>query len=175
MDIADVLKKAKPPESSVDLCLEADLAAEHDALNRQLLEAQQEEARTSRKMGDVPRSRQLSEQIQELEERMRSSEVTFRMRGISAFRYQELLDDHPGREGKNERYNPLTYPPALIAACCVDPHMSEVEAKQLVEVLGTGQTDKLFSAAMTVTQGPGAVPFSLAASATLRASEQTKS
>jgi hypothetical protein len=37
---------------------------------------------------------------------MRSSVVTFRMRGLSNYRYQEWLEAHPGREGKNERFNP---------------------------------------------------------------------
>ena len=175
MDIAEVLKKAKPPEATVELCLEADLAAEHDELNRQLVEAQQEESRSVRKMGDVPKSRELAERITGLEERMRASQVVFRMRGISAYRYQELRDAHPGREGKNEAWNPVSFPTALIAACCVDPAMNEDEAHQLIEALGTGQTDKLFTAALQVTQGPGAVPFSLAASATLRANEQKQS
>ena len=168
MDIAEILKKAKPPEATVDLCLDADLAAEHDELQRRLLE---EHGTGPVTMADTGKTEELSRQILDLEERMRASIVTFRMRAISHFARQEWMEAHPPREGKDEAWNPLTGPPALIAACCIDPQMTEEDAVQLCTQLGVGQTDRLFRTAWEVTNGQGAVPFSAAASATIRASE----
>jgi hypothetical protein len=169
VDIAEILKKAKPPERVVELCLDADLAAEHDDLNRQLSESHRTGAATMAAAGEAAT---LARRIRDLEDRMQASVVTFRMRGLSAFRYQEWLEANPGRDGKQERFNPVTAVVPLIAACCVDPAMTVDEAQQLVDVLGTGQTDRLFGAALEATEGAGAVPFSVAASATLRATEQ---
>lgn len=171
-DIAEVLKKAKPPERTVELYLDADLAAQHDDLSRQLAEAQQAEAGATRKMGDVPLSRQLAERIQGLQEEMKASAVTFRMRGLSAYKRDEWESAHPPREGKDERFNLITGLAPLIAACCVDPQMTVEQAQELIENLGEGQTDQLFRAAWEATFGGGLVPFSVAASVTLRASEQ---
>lgn len=169
MDIAEILKKAKAPERVVELCLNADLAAEHDELNRRLQELQRS---TALSMADTGKTAELAQQIRDLEERMQASVVTFRMRGMSAYKRLEWLEAHPPREGKQEAFNVVTGMSALIAACCVDPQMTEDDAQHLIEVLGTGQTDKLFAAAWEATNGDGAVPFSLAASVTLRSSEK---
>lgn len=169
MDIAEVLKRAKAPERTVVLFLDADLAAEHDDLNRQLLAAQQAGGGTMRAS---TKTGELAKRIRDLEERMQSSAVTFRMRGLSAFRRDEWFAANPPREGKEESFNPVTGLPSLIAACCVDPEMTPEQAQQLCEQIGTGQADRLFSAAFEATNGAGEVPFSVAASATLRASEQ---
>lgn len=169
MDIAEVLKRAKAPERVVDLCLDADLAAEHDELNRRLLEAQRKPATS---LAGTGAAAEIARQIRDLEERMQSSVVQFRMRGLSAFRRDEWFAANPARDGKEEGFNPVTGLPSLIAACCVDPEMTVEQAQQLCEQLGTGQADRLFSAAFEATNGGGDVPFSVAASVTLRGSEQ---
>lgn len=166
MDIVEILAKARAPERTVALCLDADLAAEHDALNRQLLDAQHAGAVT---MGDTGKAVGLAQRIRDIEEQMSDSQATFRMRGLSAFKRDEWLTAHPGREGKGEAFNVVTGPPALIAAACIDPIMTVEQAVALCEQLGLGQTDVLFNAAWEATSGGGAVPFSVAASATLRA------
>jgi hypothetical protein len=166
VDIAEILARAKPPEKVVELCLDADLAAEHDRLTAELENAQRTVAVTmadSGKLGDLAR------QIQDVEQKMTDSKVSFRMRGLSAFKRDEWFTANPAREGKSEGFNPVTGLPSLIAACCVDPAMTVAQAQQLCERLGTGQADKLFSAALDVTNSDGAVPFSVVASATLRA------
>lgn len=169
VDITEVLAKAKAPERTVDLCLQADLAAEHDELNRQLVEAQRAGVTT---MADTGRTAELAQRIRDLEEQMRASTVTFRVRGLSPYEREQWLADHPGRDGKSELFNPLTGLAPLLAACAVDPAMTADQAQELCQKLGSGQTDKLFAAAWEATHGGGQVPFSVAASATLRAHEQ---
>lgn len=172
MDIAEILKKAKAPERTVDLCLDADLAAEHDELSRQLAEAQRASVTIGAKMADTGHAAEVARKIRDLEERMAGAVVTFRVRALSAYKFQEWLAAHPAREGKEERFNPATGLAPLLAACSVDPAMSEDEARQLVEVLGSGQTDRLFAACWEATNGDSSVPFSVAASVSLRGSEQ---
>jgi hypothetical protein len=171
VDIAEVLKRAKAPERVVEICLDADLAAEHDELSRRLTEAQ----RSQTALSDGGKAAKVAKEIRDLEGRMQASVVPFRMRGLSAYRRQEWLDAHPAREGKQELFDPYTGPVALIAACCVDPQMTPEQAKELCDKLGTGQTDQLFSAAWEATNGGSAVPFSVAASVTLRASDRSSS
>lgn len=168
VDIGEVLKRAKAPERVVDICLDADLAAEHDALSQRLAAAQRSQATTMAGSGEAA---EIAHRIRDIEERMQASVVQFRMRGLSAYRRQEWLDAHPAREGKQELFDPYTAPVALIAACCVDPEMTPEQAKELCEKLGTGQTDQLFNAAWEATSGGSSVPFSVAASVTLRGSE----
>lgn len=97
--------------------------------------------------------------------------VTFVFRSIGRVAYRDLLLAHPAT-GEQRRdfetaqkragvaphlirklpFNSDTYPPALIAACCVSPAMSEAEATELWESedWGEGELSALFEAAQLV-------------------------
>jgi len=160
-DIADILKRAKPPERFEDICLDGDLKAEHRQLEQELHEANRGpvEDRDARR-------RTLAEQIHELEGRMQAATVRFRLRGMSAFQRDEWLDANPAREGKSEAWNPAGEP-ALVAACCVDPQMTVEDARELRASIG-GDWDRLTKAAWEASTEGSSVPFSFIASAILR-------
>ncbi len=96
-------------------------------------------------------------------------EATFTFGSLTRVEYRDLLDKHkPTGEQRREfreaqklagipshrrlelSYNVDTYPPALIAACAVDPAMTEVEATELWNVLGNGEAAALFDTAQQV-------------------------
>jgi hypothetical protein len=159
-DIAEVLKRAKPPERFVDVCLDAGLAAQHADLQGQL------EDPATAVAGDE-RRRELAEQIHELEGRMRADTVRFHLRGMSAYQRDEWLEAHPPREGKQEGWNPVTGEAALVAACCVDPKMTTEQAAELRQTLG-GDWDRLTRAAWEASTEGSSVPFSFLASVVRR-------
>lgn len=160
MDIAEVLKRAKTPERIVDICLDADLGAEHRGLEQQLREA-------NRQGADVAELRKIGGKIRDVEGRMKAAAVPFRICGMSAYQRDEWLEAHPPREGKQETFNPITGEAALVATCCADPRMTVEQAQELRGVLG-GDWDRLAKAAWDASTEGSSVPFSFAASAALR-------
>lgn len=160
MDIAEVLKRAKTPERVVDICLDADLGAEHRSLERDLREA-------NRQGADAKTLRGIGEKIRDVEGRMKAAAVPFHVRGMSAFQRDEWLEAHPPREGKQEAFNPVTGEAALVATCCADPAMTVEQAHELRKVLG-GDWDRLAKAAWDASTEGSSVPFSFAASAALK-------
>ncbi|WNI16907.1 hypothetical protein [Actinacidiphila sp. ITFR-21] len=164
-DIADILAAARPRETVTRICTAGDVAAEVDALTAEL-------ARVSEdwEPGDltaVHPGREVAAKLADARERMRAAEVEFRFRYIGDRAYQDLLAAHPPADHK-EAFDPASFPPALIAASCIDPVMTEDQARELFEVVNEGQIKKLFDAAWDAhNDAPEAVPFSLAASALL--------
>jgi hypothetical protein len=69
----------------------------------------------------------LAEHIRDLERTAAESEVTFVFEGLPRSRWDKLLLDHPlppelrKQLGADIDFNPETFPPALMAASCVEP------------------------------------------------------
>jgi hypothetical protein len=119
-------------------------------------------------LSDVHPGRAISQQIKGLREQMRAAEVPFTMRYIGDEAYSNLLAAHPSTDPQ-EAFDSRTFPPALIAASCIDPVMSAKQVKDLFKVINQGQIKDLFDAAWDVHNSSSVVPFSLAASALLAA------
>ena len=168
--IADILATAKPRETTVRLCLRGDLAAEFEALDAELTD----KTVTGTWAADEPRveAEALAARIDALRAEMEVDTVVFRFRSLPRLQWEALIDAHPGRAGREEPFNLSTFPLALIAACAVDPAMTDAEASDLLDVLNEGQRDALFGACYTVNQEAVAVPFSVSASAVSRWREQ---
>lgn len=81
--------------------------------------------------------------------------MSLRLRAMSGPDYDALERQHGpeasdiDRLGRPLLFNPRTFPPALVAACCVEPVLSEDEAKKLwlSPSWSKGDLDALFSAA----------------------------
>lgn len=165
-DIKDLLAKAKPRERAVKVLLDGETAGEIERLEAELLEVSEDWQPAD--LADEHPGRQISAQIAELREKARASEAMFRFRYIGDEEYSSLLAAHPSTN-KEELFDSNSFPRALIARSCVDPVMSEEQAKELFKVINQGQIQTLFDAAWDVHNSSGLVPFSLAASALLAA------
>lgn len=172
MDIAEIKKRVKRPEREVRVCLDADLAAEHDRLDRELQTAQRDGALS---LADTGKAAELARQVRDLQERMEESTVPFRVRALSGFERDELLEKYPPREGKDEWFDATVGQFYLLAKACVDPAMTEDDARELHQEMGAAEFGKLTVAAWQLSNQPFDVPFSLAASVTLRSSEPKQS
>jgi hypothetical protein len=166
LDIDDVIARAHLPERTVVICLRGDLQAQWEDLDRQLT-SEQENADDESLAGN-PRIRELADQMEAVGKEIGACSVVFRFRGLGAKAYSDLLVKNKATEDDAQAVDGLnfaTYPTALIAACAVDPVMTEQKAGELSEKLSAKQWDDLFAAALAVNTSAISVPFSLSASA----------
>jgi hypothetical protein len=97
-------------------------------------------------------------------------EVSLSFRGIPAQQYDKLISRFPPlKEHKKQgyQYNPDKFGPALIAATCVDPEITEEDAKEIWESdnWNRGERMMLMMAAIEVCTVGLNVPFKKSASA----------
>lgn len=173
MSLDDLLNSAALPEKTVEVCLRGDLTAEVEDLERQMRDVRTN-AQTMAERGTVSA---LAQRIEELRREMQSSAVVFRLRGLNRAGWTALLRAHPPRKDDKVDaamgYNVETFFSALIRACLLEPEVTDEQWERLEALLSSKQYDDLADAALTVSRRKVDVPFSFAASATLRTSDET--
>ena len=167
-DARTLIAGARRRESTLPLCLAGDLAAEHEELEAELEAVMRPGAWTAGSLADTNPTIALSERIVAVEAQMAEHTTTLRFRALKRSDWEALIAAHPGREGKEERWNWSTFAPAIVSACLVDPVMTVAEVDELFDVVNEGQRDALFGAAFQVNQEATTVPFSERASVVTR-------
>lgn len=177
--IKDALKAARLPERVVSVCLNLDLQDEFEDAERELQEAIQR-PRDSLAAGGVPT--ELAERVKALEDQMRDASHDFRLRAHPRPAWKKLLAVHPPRKDPEtgdlddrDKYigvNTESFFAALIRASVVEPELDDDDWTLLLEEkLTDRQFDLLSDAAWALNRRDVDVPFSRAASRTLRGSE----
>lgn len=169
-DIKQILAQAKPKTVTVRVCLRGDLLARHEQLEVDLARAREFDA-TSNEHDTAPA---IAKKIEALEAELTKNETAFTFGAIGQKAWRLLLDKHgPSTQDRAEGYefDPVTFPVAAIAASAVDPEMSEDDTDRLYELLNFGQWQMLWSACLAANVEGTSVPFSNAASVTLRGYE----
>lgn len=162
-DIKDVLKKVRPRELTVRVCLAGDVAAEVERLEAQLSSLSEWRPDS---IADQNPGVEIAEKIAAARREMQEAEVEFTFRSLGAEAWSDLVAMHPGKT-EDAAWDDNTLPPALVAASCVDPEMTPEDLAQLFEALNLGQRQQLIEAAWQVNGEATSVPFSLHASAIL--------
>jgi hypothetical protein len=175
MDFADLQGRANRGERTVRVCLDRSLNDEHDQLNAELIGEQHRSAHT---LADGSRSRDLAERILELEDRMAEARVPIKITSLSNREFRKLIAKHPARDKNAEDelrgFNTETFPPAIVAACSVDPKMTPEQADELLfDLLTNGDAEALVDAVLRDSVIASAVPFSAIASAVIRDTEKS--
>lgn len=174
-DFAALLAGAKLPERTVQICLRGDLAAEHEALERQLELAEKQAINSLAGNGAAD----LAEQIEALQDQMQASTYPFRFRALPRPQFRQLVNAHPPRRNEQNEIveedqfilvNSETFFDAMIRACLVDPELDEQGWADLAESLTDHQYSELSNAAWGINRREVDVPFSLAASRMRRGS-----
>jgi hypothetical protein len=119
---------------------------------------------------------ELVDRIEALQDEMRASTVTFRLRALPKPKWRALLAEHPPRRGDDDRPDPddaavgvnmETFWDAIIRACLVEPEIDD-EAWSMMTGDDGRLTDRqlgaLSDAAWSVNRGDVSVPFSPAVS-----------
>lgn len=163
-DIKGLLKQAKRRETTVDVCLRADLASEYEQRERELAKL----PRNNRLGGDPERQR-ITADMERLRADMQEGTVPFVLRALSDTDFQQLLDEHPPRrDGDNVDvrdaqfgYNRATFNRALIRACVVSPTLDDEDWGLIFgEALSPAQISNLAFAASKVNGQDVDIPFS---------------
>lgn len=157
-----LIRNARPREGTYKVCLRGDLVSQWRALDAEL------EARTTVPIADPDAIADLAEQIQRLEAEMAEATLSLRFQALPAHQWADLIDAHPGKK-PGERFDFVTFVPALLAACLVDPVLDDDDLAALLDVLNEAQRDELFGVAWEVNQEAAATPFSVRASVVTRA------
>lgn len=163
-DINEILKRAKPREKTVPICLAGDELAEIERLEQELANlpaSWRADSLAAKDPGEAIRKK-----IETVKARMRKAEVPFRLRALGDKAWSDLVAAHPSKN-KHEAWDPETFPKALLAVCCVDPVMTADQVGELFEVLNMGQREELCQAAYDVNAEATSIPFSLSASGIL--------
>lgn len=170
-----------PPEQTVRICVRGDLVADKEWAEKQLVAARSKNP--SPDVGDEAAVEQarLAETVTRLEQECEDASVTFRFRGLPRRAHSDLMAAHPPTEEQERELaevglaaaaNSETFPPALIAASCIEPPGVTLQAAtKAFEEWSGGAWSLLWRTCQAANQGvadPG--PKSAIASAVLRGS-----
>lgn len=176
MELAELdalLDSAQLPEATEDICLRGDLVAEWEATEKQLREAK---ATTTHTLAGSSEVRDLSRRVRELEEQMRGSTITVKLRAHPRPDWAKLVAAHPPREGnkgdKVMQVNQETFYDALVKASIVEPAMDDERATRLLDALSDAQFDKLATRSWNLNRKDVDVPFSPTASRIMETSDE---
>jgi hypothetical protein len=166
-----MLAEAALPETTVQICMRGNLAADHELAERELEQAQKTATDSLAGTGAAA----IVERIEGLEAQMREHTYPFRLRALPRRVWRELVAAHPPRRGDDEilpedsmLINSETFYDAMIRACLVDPELTDEEWNALNEVLTDRQHGVLSDAAWGLNRRDVDVPFSLTAWRTSR-------
>ena len=172
-DFKVLLKGAKLPERTVQICLRGDLRAQFEAAERQLDELNDRATDSLTVAGKG----ELLDRIDALQAEMRDFTYTFVVRAMARPAFRALVSDHPPRRDADNEIldddkllgvNGDTFWEALIRAAVIDPVMDDDEWAQLFDAVTDWQFEQLANAAWLINRGEIDVPFSRAASKTKR-------
>lgn len=178
-DIKALIASAKLPERTVPVCLNADLSAELQELERQLEVSEQQRRAGEGSLASGSESRVLAGQIEAVREQMLDTTVVFRLRAMPRRRFRKMQDDFPPREGNSidamsgVDTEGMTEP--LVRACVVEPELDDEDWSNLLDEetgrLSEGQWTVLANAAWAINARDANVPFSRTASRILQGPE----
>lgn len=98
--------------------------------------------------------------------------VDLLFRALPRKQYRILVDEHPPRDGKTEDWNADTFPPALIAACAVDPQFTVEQATEVMDEWETDDASRIFLTCFYLNERSDKLGFTLLGSARTGGSEQ---
>src|SRR6058998_33175 len=104
------------------VCIRGDLAGEAERLQDELARVSEDWEPTD--LADVHPGRAIAEQLKAVHAKVREAEEPFKLRYIGDRAYSDLMAAHPSKD-ENEAFDSVSFPRALVAACCVDPVMTE--------------------------------------------------
>lgn len=165
--IDEIMELRKPRTESAWVPLDADVLNRISELERDI---PREEKRDERRTDGPPVAPQLREELEELQEHAHESAVQFTFQAVGRKHYRELIDAHPPDDEDRERalaqfgdrrlarWHSDTFVPALIAACVVEPAMTEEQAQTLWDEWDLSVAELIGGMAVSVNEGETKVP-----------------
>ena len=168
-DIDEIISKAAPRTREVRVCLDPGLVTAHE---QAALDLQQAMADDDGLVGsDAVRA--AAERVEQVERQIDDATHTFVLRSVSRREWADLLAKHPpSAEQRRAGHDadPDRFPVAAVAACLMEPSLSEVQVRKLAEsdAMTFGEWQKLWLAALSLNLPPVPAPKLGAATELLR-------
>lgn len=164
LSAAELDKRWKPTLTRTTICFDSDLVLEIERLEEEMQRAAFEDKILNR----VPEALDIAYRIIELRKQAKAEEVEFVFKGIGRRPYTDMLRAHPPTDEQQRiaadndqrmQWNPDTFPPALLAAACVNPTGTDIAwwARKYDE-WGTGQISRLWNTCLIAQGGVIEVP-----------------
>lgn len=168
----EIKAKASPSETTVTLVLGGEYLERIRQLEAQIRDAPPPASLAERNPVTV-----LAEQIAELQEQMRESQVDFHLRSMPGRQWDRFKFYEP-RRNKDEDDDTFAgrffdWMCRLVSLTCVDPKMSPEQVAELVDLMPGSSWDLLSESAWGLNSGKVSVPFSAAAFAWTSGSDET--
>ena len=147
-DIEEVLGRVVRAERTVEVCVRGDLAEKVRQLHEELAAAMLYDLEHN----EPDTAPEVRDRIDEAKAEADTATVTFKVQGIPSSEWRRLVAEHPPADDDLDgwRWNLETFPPAALAAACLDPVMNEVQADRLAGALSDAQWQKLWNAVLAV-------------------------
>jgi hypothetical protein len=175
---ADIDAKYQPTKSRAVICLDADVVLAIARLTEDMEREHSIDVNTNR----VPVAPGIAEQILQLREQAKASEVEFVFHSIGRLAYTDLIRAHPATAEQQKdatdaelgklAWNPDTFQPALFAASCESPTGTTAQWwLRKFDEWGIGQIQRLWRACLAAQMGVVELPKAEDASGLMGVSE----
>lgn len=141
LDFEELLERKRPTTAELPMALDADVAEAHATALAAYEVARTVAADNPNQKSSQDALREAEAALEEAASALAKAVVTFRFQGLGANEYDALVDEHQATEDQKRKArqanqpipvtNEDTFPPALVAACCVDPPMTYEQAVSL--------------------------------------------
>lgn len=137
--------------------LEPGLTQRYEDLQDDLLKAHKHDATTN----DKDTAPAVEDEIAEVEQRIADSRAMFEFTAIGRKPYNAILKAHPPKKPDDKVYgfDPLTFPPALLAATAINPTLTPDQAMEIWEEWSDAEATLLFETALKPNRTVADVPF----------------
>ncbi len=160
LTVEDVLAAARLPERTASICLRSDLTAEHDVVLGELgtlVTASGEVIGDDAEAGmdahsNASRARELADRLQQLKAEMRSSMWHVRFRAMPSDDWSAFKKQHMP---KGQGADMTDFRTKIIAACAIEPPITEDQVKELRKKLGSAQIVSLSDTAFDACNAGG--------------------
>lgn len=156
MSLKTQLKKRTADHVDLVFCMDRPLVKELEA-------ARAEDRAKSKDKDSAYSSAKKSDRVKELEKRSKDASVTIRISSLPWVEYNELMTQHPAREGHDEQFNSSTFFEAVAKATAVEVTakstlpIHDEDWQEFVDGLTDGEYDRLAGAVLQVNRNMAAV------------------
>lgn len=173
LTFAQIKAKKKATTSSVTIQLDGEIASRIEQLHGEV----RRQERLDRRENTPDKAPAMARELQALLDEAKTTEVLFTFKSVGRPVYDGLVAAHPpSKEQKAEGYlfDPVTFPPMLIAAASVEPVLTADDAHEIwdSEEWSPAELVKLFSAALNVNTEVNEIPFDSSVIARIANTEQ---
>lgn len=170
-DVDAIIAEAAPRTREVQVCLNAGLVTAHEEAVQDLQKAMDDD--DGLVGSDAVRA--AAKRVQDIEKQLEAATYTFRLRAVSRKTWADLLAKYPpSAEHRRAGHDadPDRFPVAAVAACLVEPQLTEDQVRRLAEsdAMTFGEWQKLWLAVMALNVPPVPAPKLRAATELLRLS-----